>query len=190
MFYRIACMGSYAQNMNAEDDGLCCPEVGSWAEEKYRLLALYDELFSTGMKYKWDQRVYVDLYAGARICRVKGYEEDSQRVSHPAPWRHASVRQVYILRRKPRLAGGAEGPRRRGLAPQAHVAYVPADCDSKSAEICKEIPKGSQSNKVLSLCLVDPFDFGLKFETIKKLSGVLYRFRGAARDRHGCEPKL
>jgi hypothetical protein len=35
-----------------EDDGLICPEVGSWAEEKYRLLSLYDELFSTGMKDK------------------------------------------------------------------------------------------------------------------------------------------
>lgn len=62
---------SGSQNI-IEDDGLICPEVGSWAEEKYRLLALYDELFSTGMKYKWDQRVYIDLYAGAGYGRIKG----------------------------------------------------------------------------------------------------------------------
>src|ERR1019366_713286 len=35
--------------LHAEDDGLICPEVGGWAENKYRLLALYDKLFSTGM---------------------------------------------------------------------------------------------------------------------------------------------
>ncbi len=54
-----------SQNLFLENDGLPCPDVGSWAETKYRLLGLYDELFSTGMKYKWDQRVYIDLYAGA-----------------------------------------------------------------------------------------------------------------------------
>jgi hypothetical protein len=56
------------------------------------------------------------------------------------------------------------------IAPQAHVAYILGTCDAKIAQICEEIPKGSQNNKVLSLCLVDPFDFGLKFETLKKLS--------------------
>ncbi len=61
-----------SQNLFLDDDGLWCPEVGSWAETKYRLLALYDELFSTGMKYKWNERVYIDLYAGAGCGRIKG----------------------------------------------------------------------------------------------------------------------
>lgn len=61
-----------AENLSFEDDGLVAPEVGSWAETKYRLLALYDELFSMGMKHKWDQRVYIDLYAGAGYSRVRG----------------------------------------------------------------------------------------------------------------------
>ncbi len=49
-----------------EDDGLICPEVGRWAETKFRLIALC-ELFPTGMKNKWEQRVYTDLYAGAAL---------------------------------------------------------------------------------------------------------------------------
>lgn len=60
------------QALRGDDDGLNCPDVGGWAEGKYRLLALYDELFSTGMKNKWDQRVYVDLYAGAGHSRIQG----------------------------------------------------------------------------------------------------------------------
>ena len=65
-------MASQREHLLATDDRLVCPEVGSWAETKYRLIALYDELFSTGMKNKWDQRVYVDLYSGAGFGRIKG----------------------------------------------------------------------------------------------------------------------
>jgi hypothetical protein len=41
----------------ADDDGLPCPEVGAWAEDKYTLVGLYDRLFSTGKKNKWPTRV-------------------------------------------------------------------------------------------------------------------------------------
>lgn len=65
-------MGVASNALRTEDDGLTCPEVGAWAETKHRLLALYDGLFSTGMKNKWDQRVYIDLYAGAGYSRIRG----------------------------------------------------------------------------------------------------------------------
>ncbi len=54
------------------DDALVIPEIGPWAEDKYRLIALYDELFSKGMKDEWGKRVYIDLYSGAGFGRVKG----------------------------------------------------------------------------------------------------------------------
>ncbi len=41
------------------DDGLPTSEVGPWSLQKYRLLDLYDTLFSTGMKHHWDLRVYI-----------------------------------------------------------------------------------------------------------------------------------
>src|ERR1051326_5153063 len=65
-------MGSGWENLRVDGDGLITPDVGSSAETKYRLLALYDQLFSTGMKNKWDQRVCVDLYAGAGHSRILG----------------------------------------------------------------------------------------------------------------------
>lgn len=33
-------VASGSQNLRVDDDGLMTPEVGSWAETKYRLLAL------------------------------------------------------------------------------------------------------------------------------------------------------
>src|SRR6476646_2771621 len=66
--------GLLADKLRFEDDGLICPEIGAWSEDKYRLIALYDELFSKGMKGKWDARVYLDLYSGAGVGRLKGME--------------------------------------------------------------------------------------------------------------------
>ena len=45
--------------MDVDDDGLFCPEVGKWAEDKHSLVSLYAKLFSTGMKEKWEERVYI-----------------------------------------------------------------------------------------------------------------------------------
>src|ERR1043165_7534978 len=54
-----------------EDDGLIIPEVGVWGEKKYKLVGGYCEIFTTGMKYKWDNLVYIDLFAGAGFARIK-----------------------------------------------------------------------------------------------------------------------
>jgi hypothetical protein len=64
-------MDSALSKIRVDDDGLPCADVHHWAEEKYRLLALYYELFSNGMKNKWDQRVYIDLYAGSGFSHVQ-----------------------------------------------------------------------------------------------------------------------
>ena len=40
----------------------------------------------------------------------------------------------------------------------------------------QSIPRGSSLKKVLSLCLVDPYDFGFKFDTLKRLSAVYIDF--------------
>jgi three-Cys-motif partner protein len=163
------------QNLRADDDGLMTPEVGGWAETKYRLLALYDELFSTGMKDKWDQRVYVDLYAAAGYSRIQGTSRFLKgspiialTVAHPFD------KYIFCEGREDLLE--ALKARVKRIAPQANVAYVSGDCDAEIDNICKEIPRGSPTNKVLSLCLVDPFDFGLKFETLRKLSAFFMDF--------------
>jgi hypothetical protein len=46
-------MGSGLENLKVDDDGLQCAKVHHWAEEKYRLPALYDGLFSSSLKKKW-----------------------------------------------------------------------------------------------------------------------------------------
>lgn len=57
--------------MDVSGDDLFCPEVGAWAEEKHSLVSLYAKLFSTGMKDKWEERVYIELYAGAGYAKIR-----------------------------------------------------------------------------------------------------------------------
>jgi three-Cys-motif partner protein len=52
-----------------QEDGLIAPEAGAWTEDKHRLVSLYATLFSSAMKYKWDERVYIELYAGAGYAK-------------------------------------------------------------------------------------------------------------------------
>src|SRR5579872_5982063 len=161
MFNRMEPVSGF-QNPYAEDDGLVCPEVGSWAETKYRLLALYDALFSTGMKNKWDQRVYIDLYAGAGYSRIQG----TKTVLIGSPIIALTVPDPFdkyiFCEESPELMAALKARAER-IAPAARVSFVPGSCDTEIDSICAEIPKGSSSNKILSLCLVDPFDFGIKF---------------------------
>jgi three-Cys-motif partner protein len=64
-----------------EDDGLVCNDVGLWTEAKHRLVAYYAALFSASMKDRWQQRVYIELYAGAGYSRIR----DTERVIAGSP---------------------------------------------------------------------------------------------------------
>ncbi|MGD1074315.1 MAG: three-Cys-motif partner protein TcmP [Bryobacteraceae bacterium] len=168
-------MGSALENLKVDDDGLVYADLHHWAEEKYRLLALYDELFSSGMKNKWDQRVYIDLYAGCGFGHIegtrtflKGSPIIALTVAHPF--------DKYIFCEENEELLTALRIRSKRIAPEANVSYIPGSCDAKVDEIRGAIPKGSPDNRVLSLCMVDPFDFGIKFDTLKQLSRVFIDF--------------
>ncbi len=164
-----------SRNLFVENDGLPCPEVGSWAETKYCHLGLYDELFSKGMKNKWDKRVYIDLYAGAGYARVK----DTGKILKGSPIIALTVTHPfdkYIFCEESKELLEALETRVAQLSPLAQASYIQGNCDEKIEQICKQIPRGSTNNTVLSLCLVDPFDFGIKFETMRRLSSFRIDF--------------
>ena len=151
------------------DDGLFIPDVGNWEEEKHRLVALYASLFSTGMKHKWDERVYLDLYASAGLSRVRG----TNRIIPGSPLLALRVsdsfdKYIFCEREERRLS--ALKSRVQRFAPEGNVAYVAGDCNQNVNAILREIPSASAKHTVLTLCVVDPFDIGIKFETIRKLA--------------------
>lgn len=151
------------------DDGLPIPEVGAWAEAKYRLVSLYDKLFSTGMKNRWNERIYIDLYAGAGYNRIRG----TDRIILGSPILALQVPDPFdkyiFCETAPENIRALE-QRAKRISGQIPLAFIPGDCNENVATICSEIPKASKGHTVLSLCFIDPFDLGLQFRTITKLS--------------------
>ncbi len=152
-----------------EPDGLVAPEVGRWSETKYRLVSLYDTLFSSGMKNKWDKRVYIDLYAGAGYSRIKG----TNRLVYGSPLLALMAENPfdkYIFCDDNSELIRALSERCKRIRPNTDIAFVEGDCNERVSDIIAEIPQGSKNSTVLSLCFVDPFNVGIKFSTISKLA--------------------
>jgi three-Cys-motif partner protein len=155
--------------LSVSDDGLISPDVGAWTEEKHRLVSLYSTLFSSGMKDKWDKRVYLELYAGAGYSRIRG----SSRIIAGSPLLALKVNDPFdkyvFCEENPDKLDALE-VRARRVAPDAKVAYIRGDCNERTKEILEQIPQGSTNDTVLSLCFADPFDISLKFDTFRALS--------------------
>jgi len=144
-------------------------DVGAWSATKYRLVHLYASLFSAGMKNKWKERVYIDLYAGAGYARVR----NTQKILVGSPLLALSVGapfDKYIFCERNRKCITALEARVRREAPMANVAFISGDCNTQVDKIVSEIPAASRDHNVLGLCFVDPFDLGIKFQSIKTLS--------------------
>jgi len=153
------------KTLYGEDDGLLIPsDLGSWTEDKFDLIRLYCQIFSSAMKIKWTTRVYVDLYAGSGLCRIKGREQ--------------------VLLGSPLIALSVDAPFDRYIfcesAPERYSALkarveknyakydtrlIPERFEEHIDEICSAIPSNS-----LALCFVDPFDCDFDIDNLKTIS--------------------
>lgn len=128
-----------------------------------------DQLLRFAVRDGDEKEVYVDLYAGAGFSRIR----ETGRIVLGSPLLALTVddpfdKYVFCEENSEKLA--ALRDRTSRTAADADVAFVPGDCDSNVEKILAEIPRGSAENSVLTLCVVDPFDIGIKFETLRKLS--------------------
>jgi len=121
------------------------------------------------MKDKWDELVYIELYAGSGFAKIK----HESRVIAGSPIRALIVdnpfsKYIFCEKQPEELRVLEERVRR--IAPSRNVSYVSGDCNERVDDILAEIPSASATHRVLSLCFVDPFDIGIKFATLRKLS--------------------
>ncbi|MCJ7486867.1 MAG: three-Cys-motif partner protein TcmP [Candidatus Aminicenantes bacterium] len=163
-------------DLSVRDDGLITPEVGDWAEQKYRLLWNYADLFATSMKNKWDERGYIDLFAGAGYARIRGTSRIVQSSSLLA-LQVADPFDFYIFcdADSNRLASLRERAAR--LKPVARCCFKNCDVNTSNREIISELPPYGPKRKVLSFCFVDPYKMSdIKFSTIQNLSSRFIDF--------------
>jgi three-Cys-motif partner protein len=162
--------------MDIEYDGLYVDEVGCWAEKKHNLIRHYAEMFSTSMKDKWQNLIYIDLFSSSGIGKIKGTDN----LVYTSPLLALGIKnkftkyifceideeKIETLKKRVKLKYGA-----------CNVSYILGDVNETVARIPNEIPKYSKNNKVLSFCVVDPYNIdNLAFNTIRYLSKLYMDF--------------
>lgn len=154
-----------------ENDNLIIPEVGAWGEKKYKLVGSYCNIFTSGMKNKWDTLVYIDLFAGAGYAKIKGTNRILKSsaliaLSIPNQFNKYIFCEVEVIKLQALKA------RVEREFPSANVEYVLGNSNQNIDKIYSLIPKNSKEESILRFCFVDPFSLNLKFKTIHKLSKV------------------
>lgn len=161
---------------NLVEDDLIYEEVGKWSKQKYDLISNYAKIFATGMKNKWDCRVYIDLFAGPGMSRIK----NTNRIIKASPLLSIDIPykfDKYIFCEKDRRKIDSLQKRISGSYQEIDVTYVPGDVNDLSDDILERIPKHSVNMKVLSFCVVDPYSLeNLAFNTIEKISSRFVDF--------------
>ena len=154
---------------NLADDGLITPEVGAWAEQKYRLVWNYARMFATSMKNKWDARIYIDLFAGAGRAKI----ENTKQIVPASPLLSLDIPDQfnkYIFCENEDEKRSVLEVRVKRDHPGVSVNYV-EDANSHVDAIIKNIPQHHTGYRVLSFCFADPYKVSnLQFNTIKRLS--------------------
>lgn len=150
-----------------EDDGLAIEDIGPWGLEKYRLVGLYDRLFSSAMKNKWGKRVYIDLFSSCGIARVR----TNKRLVYGSPILALMVPDPfskYIFCDADSKNIAALKIRCQKRFPAADISYIEGDCNEQVKTILDLIPNDPST---LSLCVIDPYNLqAIKFETIKLMA--------------------
>lgn len=153
-----------------QHDGLKLPEpVGSWSEKKYSLVGGYCEIFNAGIKNKFDNRVYIDLFSGAGYAPIKGKNKILKTsplisLSIPTPF------TKYIFCEMDEEKIEALEIRARREHPDKDITFFKGDSNFLVDDVINAVKKLGSST--ISFCFVDPFSLNLHFKTIEKISKI------------------
>jgi len=161
-------MAKFNPIQSIDDDGLELMSVGNWAQLKYKLVGKYCDIFTTGMKGKWDL-VYLDLFSGPGIVKIK---ETNTCIKNSAliamslknPFNH------YVLNDYSRISSESLETRVKSLHPEISCQVYSEDANLIVDKLFNGLPTYLKVGKPLFFAFIDPYSLNLHFETIKKLS--------------------
>lgn len=146
-------------------DGLPALMVGEWAEEKHFYLSRYLDMVSTGMRKKWKNLTYIDLFSGpgkniVRINKKKKEIDGSPLIT--IKLKHPFSKYIFV-EKSPQLINALKD--RCQKSPIFNkMEFIEGDCNKKIAEIVNRIPEGS-----LGIAFIDPYGLDFWFSSLEKL---------------------
>jgi len=168
-------MEKFNSQIQVNSDDLFTPEVREWSLEKYKLVGSYCDIFTTGMKNKWDQLVYIDLFAGAGYAQIEETGKIFRNsallaMSIPVPF------TKYILCEQDPERFAALNERVKRDFGHLNCQLIQGDSNKNIDQVLKAIPPFQKGNTLLPFCFVDPFSLNLHFATIAALGKGLMDF--------------
>jgi three-Cys-motif partner protein len=145
-------------------DGLIAREVGRWAEDKFYYLKRACFIFSRGMKWKWSNRCFIDLFAGPGKSIIRGTRKEINGSPFVALACEEPFTDHYFVDADVNSIEALKERVRRHY-PNACARYWTADCNVAVRETVQEIP-----NNALSLAFIDPTSVQIRMSTIVRLA--------------------
>ena len=161
-------MDKFNPQIEVEPDELFTPTVREWSLEKYKLVGSYCDIFTNGMKKKWNQLVYIDLFAGAGYAKIKEnnkvYKSSALlAMSIPIPF------TKYILCEQGDERFEVLSQRVKRDYGHLNFELIKGDSNLHISKVIAAIPPFRRGNTLLSFCFVDPYSLHLNFSTIQLL---------------------
>ena len=138
-------MNKFNPLQEVEDDGIKIPEVGNWSLKKWRLVGAYCDTFTKGMRNKWDQLVYIDLFAGAGFAKIKNKDRiyySSSLISLSIP---VKFDKYIFCEKDPELMTSLK-ERVENLYPEQNVSFILGDANEKVKQIKNQMPAYGKGN--------------------------------------------
>jgi three-Cys-motif partner protein len=150
-------------DLTVGSDGELILAVGRWSKDKLFYIGRYCDIFSGGMKEKWPNRTYIDLFAGPGMCLVQTTKKEIKgspllALSCRVPFSHYFFNDIdpdVIKSLKVRTAAHSS----------VVIEYFNKDCNVVVDELLQKLPSSS-----LDFCFIDPFNWEISFDSIRKLT--------------------
>lgn len=168
-------MNKFNPQIEVTSDEYYTPTVRQWSLEKYRLVGSYCDIFTAGMRHKWDQLVYIDLFAGAGYAKIK----ETQKIYKNSALLAMSIPKPftkYILCEQDEERFAALEARVKRDFGHLNYELIKGDSNENVARVIKAIPPFKKGNTLLPFCFVDPYSLNLNFATIQALGKGLMDF--------------
>ncbi|MBO4539657.1 MAG: three-Cys-motif partner protein TcmP [Clostridia bacterium] len=145
-------------------DGLGLRCVGDWASDKIYYLTRYFDIFATGMHKKWPFIHYIEICCGPGRCSTRdGFEQDGTSLSIVRHKAFQYVQDALFVDYDKNIVDILN--QRLEKIGQSNKAKAILGDYFKTEELCSNICSDG-----LTLCLVDPTDCSVPFDTIKKIN--------------------
>ncbi len=157
-------MGCERGTLVPASDSLLARCVGPWSVDKLFYVRNYLELFSRAMRDTFQERHYLDLFAGPGRCILddsSGEIDGSPLVALKIPFRFS---KYHVVDADPAVMGALKA--RVELAGGGKVtSFYEGDVNDLIDSLVKGIP-----SHALSVAVVDPTGLHLRFETLRRLT--------------------